>query len=145
VKTIATTFDENKARTVVAACQQRIEEEPDDTANRLQLAWCLLTWAFYQSGQESGPSSKKPAVPKKCGDSHGVTEQGSQIMLFHGLRQALIVSELSTNPNEHLEVNNLLKLATLFGNTNIIEKSYRENDLILSEIVWDMRHNLDKL
>ncbi|MBB6052877.1 hypothetical protein [Armatimonas rosea] len=145
MKTIATTFDENKARAIVAACQQRIEVEPDDTANRLQLAWCLLTWAFYQSGQESGASPRKTASLKKCRDPHDVTAQGSQVMLFHGLRQALIVAELSTNPNEHLEVSNLINLATLFGNTNIVEKSYRENDLILSEIVWDMRHNLDKV
>ena len=137
MKLAAIAFDENKARNIVLSCQGRIDLEPQDTANRLQLAWCFITWAIYQLGKKDVDKISEKSLEKNN------SKESIDIMMYDGIRQAIIVLELSVDSFELHECRILLNIVNIFCNNEFIRSVYKENDVFLSEIIYKIRNSVD--
>jgi hypothetical protein len=136
MSTADTVFDTDIVEEIITACRNHIDREPEDTVTRLRLAWCLIAWALYQCGQEVTKSHYFPN--DQIHINKNKDNKNSQNLIDNGIRQAMIVSALTTKPEERKHAENLLNLVSMFNDKNIIKKYKDENNLILEEIIWNM-------
>ena len=141
MKTIHTVFDKDVVKEIIIACRTRIDREPEDTVTRLRLASCLIAWAFYQCGQEVNATYNNTVDSFHL--NKNLIEQNSHELIENGVRQAMIVSALTTKPEEKKDAEALINFVSLFGDENISQKCKDETNSIFEEIIWCLNQKFE--
>lgn len=129
---------------VEAGYRKRLEQEPGDTGARLRLAWCLVLEALYRDGKESMRAQLLAALEGMDEQSSSqiralltATEpaaRGARSLLKCCLHQAVIVTQLSLDPEEKRDAERLRTLVRLSGGEEAVLHADDEANRILGEI-----------
>ena len=122
-------FDVSKLEATERSCIACIEEDPTNSNARLQLAWCLIIFYIYKSGQES---ILREQLDLEL-DPNGRT---AKRLLEEGLLQATIVSDISTDPSEKNEVENLKMLVQISGAKETLAKASAGSNAIFRTLAY---------
>lgn len=131
-------------RHLEATYRDRLRAEPADTRLRLSLAWCLVMQALCEAGQESLAASihktsealREPLAGRvrEALSDPVVDERATSHLLHCSLRQASAVMQLSMDPDERSEAENLRALVSRSGASEVVARSDEEAAHTLSEI-----------
>lgn len=111
--------------------------EPDDTASRLRLAWCLFLRAIYESGQERALSAAHFPIFDCRSDGMEAAmslEQSAEDILGESLLHAKAVQQLSRCPEERNDVARLQSLIAVSGGHTALITADREAVRILARL-----------
>jgi len=130
----STVFDMRALRRAEQDYRRRLEQEPGDTASRLGLAWCLVVQALFEAGQEETlcrvPEHPHAPAPPPTATAPAATapaaERSSRSLLRGSLQQALLVSHLSTDPQEKSDSEWLRTLIRLSGGEKALVEAEEE-------------------
>lgn len=111
------------------SCLGCIEEDPSDSNARLRLAWCLVIFSLYRSGQESIIKDQLNAEVYPAGRT-------AKSLLEEGLLQATIVSDISTDPDEKQEVENLKMLVQISGAKDTLAKASADSNAVFQKLTY---------
>jgi len=133
----STVFDMGALRKAEQGYRRRLEQEPGDTATRLGLAWCLVVQALFEAGQEEtlgqllaaaspgGPTASE-RIQATLTAAEAAAERDSRTLLRSSLQQALLVSQLSTDPQEKSDSEWLRALIRLSGGEQTLVEAEEE-------------------
>lgn len=107
--------------------QNVLDREPEDTAARLRLAWCLLGKAFHRAGEDAISNTKSDST------------EGAEQLLQRCLHHATIITQVSVRVQERQQADSLRALVEMAGGYAALEKSSEEEDTILQEILTRLR------
>lgn len=137
----ARVFDMAALRHAELSFLHRLEQEPGDTAARMGLAWCLVVQASFEAGYEDTLDRLRPSEEGAARAAErdrerlptgGVTGlRTSGALLKSSLRQAILVSHLSTNPKERGGSEWLQSLIRLSGGEQALREAEAEAEATL--------------
>lgn len=131
-------FDLEALEKTEKSCLNCIEEDPADSSARLRLAWCLIIAALYRSGQESVFADQLTLVTY-------TPDRTAKNLLEEGLLQATIVSDICTDPDLKLEVENLRKIVEICGGGRSLAKANTESNAIFRRLAYLLLGNAGEL
>ena len=130
-----------------------LQEKPDDTHVRLNLAWCLAMQACFEAGREAaqttfvravanGDAAARPYI-EEAGHVPAASCCSSRPLLNHSLRQAVTVMQLTINPQERAEVTRLRTLVSVAGGEQAIIEANAWGGHILANLTQAIQNAPD--
>lgn len=101
--------------------RQTLQSEPEDTASRLNLAWCLFLHAF----QERVQNGTTPAAERLLADS---------------LHETAVVRQLSLRTEEQAETERIQFLTSLLFGEEAVKESLKVAQMILVKVTQELLH-----
>jgi len=131
-------FDPHSLKEAETAYRFVLVQEPDNMDVRVNLAWCLLLQAVYQSGQETGIAERRgrenDANPTTAGAELTPGPDAGHL-LKECLRHSLTVKHLSAQTSNQLDMEKLEALVLLAGGKELLQSSEENGVRIIDNIV----------
>ena len=103
-------FDPHGLKEAEEAYRFVLRREPDNMDTRINLAWCLLLQAVYQSGQETMLAEQNDSTAEACHKTNPPSLSpgpDARHLLQECLRHSLTVRHLSARTSDQVDVEKL--------------------------------------
>lgn len=131
-------FDPHGLKEAEAAYRFVLIQEPDNMDVRVNLAWCLLLQALYQSGKETviaERSDAQQAADNEGGAANLASGPDADHLLQECLRHSMTVKHLSARTSNQMDVEKLEALVRLAGGKELLLSSEESGARIIDNIV----------
>lgn len=131
-------FDPHSLKEAETAYRFVLVQEPDNMDVRVNLAWCLLLQAVYQSGQETVIAERRAHEhdANLLNEGAGLTPgPNAGHLLKECLRHSLTVKHLSAQTSNQLDMEKLEALVLLAGGKELLLSSEESGVRIIDNIV----------
>jgi hypothetical protein len=135
-------FDIESLRRVEGVYNARLAHDPGDHGARMHLAWCLFMQALHECGQQSviaalfSPDDQLDARTIKR--IRSVLDRDAKRMLRECLRHSVTVIQLSTDPREQRDAQNLQALVRLSGGDPTVQEAEGDGRRIMKSVAREL-------
>jgi hypothetical protein len=140
-------FDIDSLRRLEGVYNARLAHDPGDHVARMHLAWCLFMQALHESGQQSvivalfSPDDELDERTMKR--IRSVLDRDARRMLRECVRHSVTVMQLSTDPRDKRDAQNLQSLVRLTGGFPTIEEAEGNGSRILKSVARELLNPQD--
>ena len=139
-------FDLCALQIAEANYRDELQTHPDNTATRLNLAWCLFMQAVHSSGRESAcPSADNLPTThtEKCCKS--TDQRSSQALLQECLGHTFMVRNLCIHKKDFQDAARLQALVRLSGLHDAAKNAEAQSMERLAKLSWEIMHGTDSV